>query len=268
MEVTGGRLSYDVQYEMPGLTMQIFSRQSDHGMTGGGEVHYISSCASGRITRMLLADICGSEDLFRRFSCEMRSGLMRNINSIWQDRVVSDMSNQFRQFAKQGGFATASVATFFAPSRSFVMCNIGNPPTLVFRARQRTWEVLHGESQASDQGGEIDGVFGEHEYRHTSTKLEVGDIFVIYGNGFAQSTFPGGDVVGHHRFVAALQESQHTDPEARLQHLIRLIQASNAAEEDSTILVCRVTNTSASMRDNLLAPLRLFRRPQDNTLLS
>ncbi len=268
MEVTGGRLSYDVQYEMPGLTMQIFSRQSDHGVSGGGEVHYISSCASGRITRMLLADICGSEDVFRRFSCEMRSGLMRNINSIWQTRVVSDMSNQFRQFALQGGFATASVATFFAPTRSFVMCNIGNPPPLIYRANQRIWEVLHGEKEVAQTESEIEGVFGEHEYRHINTKLEVGDLFVIYGNGFAQSSFPGGDVVGHNRLLAALQDAPHTDPEARVSHLANLIQRSNPPGEDSTILLCRVTNCSVSLRDNLLAPLRLLRRPQDNTKLT
>lgn len=268
MEVTGGRLSHDVQYEMPGLSMQIFSRQSEHGMNGGGEVHYMSSCASGRITRMLLADICGSEDVFRRLSCEMRVGLMRNINSIWQNRVVLDMGNQFRQFALQGGFATASVATFFAPTRSFVMCNIGNPPPLVFRSGPRTWEVLHGELEVAETEVEIDGVFGEHEYRHINTKLEVGDLFVIYGNGFAQSSFPGGDVVGHNRLLAALQDAPHTDPESRLTHLIELIQNSNPPGEDSTILVCRVTNSTVSIRDNLLAPLRLFRRPLDNTKLN
>lgn len=268
MEVTGGRLTYDVQYEMPGLTMQIFSRQSDHGVNGGGEVHYISSCASGRITRMLLADICGTEDVFQRFSCEMRSGLMRNINSIWQNRVVSDMSNQFREFALQGGFATASVATFFAPTRSFVMCNIGNPPPLVYRAAARTWEVLHGEIEVTETAGEIEGVFGEHEYRHINSKLEVGDLFVIYGNGFAQSSFPGGDVVGHNRLLAALQDAPHTDPEARVSHLANLIQHSNPAGEDSTVLLCRVTNRSVSLRDNMLAPLRLFRRPKDKTTLS
>jgi serine phosphatase RsbU (regulator of sigma subunit) len=120
----------------------------------------------------------------------------------------------------------------------------------------------------ADGDGEIDGVFAENEYRHINTKLEVGDVFVIYGNGFAQSTFPGGDVVGHHRLVSALQEAPHTDPEARLKHLIGLIQKSNVAHEDSTILVCRVTNSAVSMRDNLLAPLRLLRRPQDNTTLS
>ena len=265
MEVTGGRLSCNVQYEMPGLAMQIVSRQSEHGVQGGGEVHYVSSCASGRITRMMLADICGTADVFQRLSCEIRTGLMKNINSIWQNRVVDEMSEQFRSFASQGGFATSSVATFFAPTRSFVMCNIGNPPPIVYRSQRRVWETLHGEVQQVDSQVEIDGVFGVEEYRHINTKLEVGDLFAIYGNGFAQSSFPGGDIVGHDRLVTALQDAPHTDPEARLRHLIDLIQNQNTEGEDSTILVCKVTGSSVSLKDNLLAPLRLFSRPVDNT---
>ena len=111
-------------------------------------------------------------------------------------------------------------------------------------------------------------MFGENEYRHINTKLDVGDLFVIYGNGFAQSSFPGGDVVGHNRLLTALQDAPNTEPEARFSHLVNLIQSSNSADEDSTIMLCRVTDSPVSLRDNLLAPLRLFRRPQDNTKLT
>ena len=238
-------------------------------MQGGGEVHYVSSCASGRITRVLIADICGSEETFRRLSCEMRNGMIRNINSIWQDRVVSDVGKKFREFASQGGCGTASVATYFAPTRSFVMCNIGNPPPLVFRARERKWEVIHGETQGTAVDHEnVDGVYSEDEYRHINTKLEIDDTIVLYGNGFARSAFPAGGVVGHNRLIEALQDAPHTQPESRLAHLIGLIQGNGVPEEDSTIMVCRVTNVGVRLRDNLLAPLRLFQRPTDLTALS
>jgi serine phosphatase RsbU (regulator of sigma subunit) len=179
------------------------------------------------------------------------------------------MSTQFREFARQGGFATVSVATFFAPKRSFVMCNIGNPPPLVFRARDRSWQVLHGETEAVDQGVETpEGVVGPEEYRHIKTKLDVDDIVVIYGNGFAQSKFPGGNMVAHQRLLDALQDSPHSEPKSRLDHLVRLILDNNDPEEDNTIIISQVTNTGVRLRDNLLAPLRLFRRPRDATRLT
>ncbi len=270
MEISGGRLTYHAAYEMPGLAMQVSSRQSSHSLQGGGEVHYISSCASGRITRLMLADISGSEDTFVRLSCEMRNGLLRNINSIWQNRVVTNMSTQFHEFARQGGFGTALVATFFAPTRSFVMCNIGNPPPLVFRAADQTWQVLHGETETVPQCREAtpEGVFGPHEYRHEKTKLGMGDVVVLYGNGFAQSAFPGGNVVGHQKLLEALQDSPHSDPRSRLDHLVRLVLENNEPDEDSTIVVCQVTKTSVRIRDNFLAPFRIFRRPRDETKLT
>lgn len=269
MEVSGGRLTYQADYEMPGLAMRVTSRRSDHCVAGGGEVHYISSCASGRITRVMLADISGSEDTFKRLSCEMRNGLLRNINAIWQNRVVADMGRQFLEFAGQGGFATASVATYFAPTRSFAMCNIGNPPVLIYRAGERSWEAIHGKTQAVEDGLETpEGVFGPQEYRHVKTKLEFGDIAVLYGNGFAQSSFPGGNIVGHSRLIDALRDAPHSDPKSRLEHLVSLILDHNPPQDDCTVIVCEATKTGVRLRDNLLAPLRMFRRPKDGTQIS
>lgn len=266
LEVSGGRLTYDAAYSMPGLAMQIYSRQANHCLEGGGEVHYVSSCASGRITRMMIADICGSEDTFRQLSCTLREGLIRHINSIWQSRVVDDLSIQFREFAKQGGCGTASVATYFAPTRSFVMCNIGNPPPIVFRARERKWEVIHGETvDTLETAEEVEGLYSQSEYRHINTKLEVDDVLVLYGNGFARSAFPSGGLVNHTRLIEALQDSPHTPPESRLAHLIGLILGDGTVEEDSTIIVCRVTNVGVRFRDNMLALWRMFQKPADST---
>ena len=49
---------------------------------------------------------------------------------------------------------------------------------------------------------------------------------------------------------------------------LHLIHGNGVPEEDSTIMVCRVTNVGVRLRDNLLAPLRLFKRPADLTALS
>jgi hypothetical protein len=222
---------------------------------------------------MLLADIVGSPELFKKLSCEMRNGLIRSINSIWQSRVVTEVGKQFREFAEQGGFGTASLATYFAPTRSFSMCNIGNPPPLVYRASTRTWEALHGEAdETAGNGSEpIDGVYAPEEYRHAQTKLAVGDIVLIYGNGFSQSSFPGGSIVGHSKLIDALRDSPHSCPISRVEHLIGLVQTSkngsNVPDIDSTIILCQVSESPVRLVDNILAPFRLFKRPVDTTHL-
>jgi hypothetical protein len=58
MKVWGGNRATWSQFSVPGLDLWVHSepfRSSD----GGGDVYYLSSCASGRITRILLADVSG-----------------------------------------------------------------------------------------------------------------------------------------------------------------------------------------------------------------
>ena len=94
------------------------------------------------------------------------------------------------------------------------------------------------------------------------------DLIVLYGNTFAQSAFPGGETVGHSRLVEALKDSPNAEPSSRLAHLIQIVQEKTLTDEDSTIIVCRVTKTPVRLRENLLAPLRLFLRPSDETVLT
>ncbi len=63
MEVWGGNRATWSQFSVSGLDLSVQSepfRSSD----GGGDVYYLSSCASGRITRMLLADVGGHARLY------------------------------------------------------------------------------------------------------------------------------------------------------------------------------------------------------------
>ena len=56
MEVWGGNHSADGAVTMSGLDAWIYS-EPYRGDAGGGDVYYVSSCATGRITRMLVADV-------------------------------------------------------------------------------------------------------------------------------------------------------------------------------------------------------------------
>ena len=55
MEVWGGNQPTDAGVSMAGLDAWVRC-QPWHGASGGGDVYYVSSCATGRITRLLVAD--------------------------------------------------------------------------------------------------------------------------------------------------------------------------------------------------------------------
>jgi len=48
MEIWGGNRATDKQLEMPGLCVWVYSRPHRASL-GGGDVYYLSSCASGRV---------------------------------------------------------------------------------------------------------------------------------------------------------------------------------------------------------------------------
>ena len=58
MEVWGGNRSTWTSFVVPGLDIWVYSQPFD-GSDNGGDVYYVSSCASGRITRMLVGDVSG-----------------------------------------------------------------------------------------------------------------------------------------------------------------------------------------------------------------
>ena len=58
MEVWGGNAATSRNSRMPGLDIWVYSQPHEQSNVGG-DIHYVSSCATGRITRLLLADVSG-----------------------------------------------------------------------------------------------------------------------------------------------------------------------------------------------------------------
>ena len=57
MEITGSNRALRHTVRAPGLDIWIDSRPLSPG--GGGDVHYVSTCGAGYVTRLALADVAG-----------------------------------------------------------------------------------------------------------------------------------------------------------------------------------------------------------------
>src|SRR5947207_10019185 len=115
MEVWGGNQAADSGVIMAGLDAWVYSKpfgQAD----AGGDVYYVSSCATGRITRLLVADVSGHGASVSEIAGNLRHMMRRFVNYLDQSRFVGEMNRQFTEHSKLGNFATAVVTTFFAPT--------------------------------------------------------------------------------------------------------------------------------------------------------
>src|ERR1700709_605537 len=111
MEVWGGNQLVDSGVVMAGLDAWVFSRPHGHS-ANGGDVYYVSSCATGRITRLLVADVSGHGSAVGGIAGSLRGLMRKYVNYIDQTRFVREMNTQFSAMADFGGFATALVTTF------------------------------------------------------------------------------------------------------------------------------------------------------------
>ncbi len=265
LELSGGRLNCERSYELPGFSLLVSSRTHGALEHGGGEVHYLSSCASGRITRLILSDICGQRQTFREISTVMRDGLLQHINSLWQGNLVKQLHQQLESFAETGGFASASLCTFFAPTRSFTMCSLGNPPPIWFDSQQRTWKRLSPlprRSVSVPKNGAAAGVYQLDEYQHFQQKTRPGDLLLVYGNGFSESRFADGTLAGGSELLYRLQAMKDVEGIASIEPLISEIQRGGLSG-DSTVIIAEANRRVATIRNTLLAPIRMLRSPRD-----
>lgn len=270
MEVWGGNGKVQRCFTMPGLRTWIVSQPHLHA-DSGGDVFYLSSCASGRITRLLLADVSGHGSEVSEVAVGLRDLMRRNVNMIRQNRFVEAMNRQFIDFSRSDQFATALVCSFFEPKRTLAICNAGHPCPLVYRQSEKKWEII--ERRASTKASVSDiplGILEESAYSHHKMKLDVGDMVLCYSDALTESLEANGQQLGETGLARLVDRIGGQDPERLISRLfdeIRRQHLGNLEQDDVTAVLFQVENTRPRMQDNLASPFRLFQKARINNQL-
>ena len=106
MEIRGGSRAVDEAFETPGFGAWLYSRPFE-GAERGGDLHYVSLCGFGVITRLVVADVSGHGAEAAGFSHALRELMRKNINTKSQTRLVGELNRQFGEKARLLRFATA-----------------------------------------------------------------------------------------------------------------------------------------------------------------
>ena len=81
MEVWGGSQLTSNGVELSGLDVWVYSKPYGEAQRGG-DVYYVSSCATGRISRVLLADVSGHGTSVAATAADLRSLMRRFVNRL------------------------------------------------------------------------------------------------------------------------------------------------------------------------------------------
>lgn len=243
MEIFGGSSAREEHLSTPGLDAWISSTPFE-GAADGGDVHYLSLCGGGVITRLILADVSGHGREVADVAIALRALMRKNINSKSQARLVRALNRQFAELAQLRRFATAVVATYLATKKTLTVCNAGHPRPLLYRADSETWRVLTPEVVSPGAGNLPWGIDDETPYDAFAVDLRAGDVVVVYTDALTEARAGDGPLLGEDGLLALARELPADDPGrigAGLLSAVARHRGGGPADDDATVVVLRHT---------------------------
>lgn len=242
MEVWGGNQAVDNGVVMAGLDAWLYSRPY-RDQAAGGDIHYVSSCAAGMVTRVLVADVSGHGEAVAEAAKKLRSLMRRYVNYVDQTRFVQGLNVEFADLSEAGGFATAVVATYLAPTDDFTVSNAGHPRPLWYRAKTRQWSLMADtEAGAGDTPANIPLGISTSTYDQIGVKLVQGDLVVLYTDSLIEAKGADGKLLGQEGLLRIVRALDPADPSDFLRALLDAVSAGTAGEvstDDITVLILR-----------------------------
>jgi serine phosphatase RsbU (regulator of sigma subunit) len=265
MEVWGGSEPVDAAVTLSGLDAWVYSRPYGEQAEAGGDVYYVSACATGRINRLLVADVSGHGHAVRDIAVGLRDLMRQFVNYLDQAKFVAQMNHQFMTASADNIFATAIVTTFFAPTRTLSICNAGHPPPLIYRAAAREWSFLQVTHDGCNVANIPLGIMDMEECAQFAVDLEVGDLVLVYTDALSEAIDPVGQMLGLGGLLNLLNAmGPPPNPQALVPALLETINQRTSGglrADDVTTLLIRANGTGAnpSFAVRLLAPFRLVK---------
>ncbi|HOA72989.1 MAG TPA: PP2C family protein-serine/threonine phosphatase [Phycisphaerae bacterium] len=241
MEIWGGNEARDTALSVPGIDAWVHS-QPQPGHRSGGDIHYVSMCGTGRITRFVVADVSGHGEQASELARFLRSLMRRYINTLDQAKFVQRLNQEFSRAADDGMFATAVLATYFAPLDHLVVVNAGHPAPLWYRVETNKWQVLCPQlPECTHRLANLPlGVIAPTSYEQFAVRLAKGDVVLIYTDSFIEARSPDGQLLGEEGLLKIVSGLDPANPLAFREALLNALDEYRGhapPEDDMTLLL-------------------------------
>ena len=198
------------------------------GGARGGDLHYVSTCGTGRVTRFVVADIAGHGPDLNEFARWLRKSVRKHINLLDQTRFAHALNKEFADKVGNEKYATVLLATYFAPTHHLIVCNAGHPRPLWYSHLAGRWQFL--DQAAANAGPSIRterthyrlarvanlplGIIEPTEYRQFAAKLALGDVVIIYTDAMTEARNPAREMLDERGLLELAQRTAAQIPNA------------------------------------------------------
>lgn len=234
---------------LPGVSGWVVSRPF-HGAQEGGDVHFVSSCGTGRITRLMLADVSGHGDAVAEVGRGLRRVMQRYLNHERPQALAKRLNRDMKELAGESGlFATALVITFFSPKGRLSICNAGHPSPLIYRAAEDEWVFIQQPDLQKQIANLPLGVVEDSGYVGRELSLEPGDLIVGYTDCLTEARDADGRMLGEAGLLEVLRALPDgvatSSPSGLIEAIFEAIdQRGFILDDDLTAVVLQCTGRS------------------------
>lgn len=195
-EQWGGNRKAEFPVELPGLAGWISSAPLDPE-AGGGDVHYLSVCSKGMVSRIALADVSGHGPSANSMAENLREKLRAHTDNWDQSLLMRELSDAFHEGQTRGRFATAAVLGFYVETSELLFTNAGHPPALWYRADECAWDFLQESTRFAQDVQDLPlGLIQGTTYSQTAVCLGPNDLLVLYTDGITETRNGAGHELG------------------------------------------------------------------------
>lgn len=264
-EVWGGNSAFYGPVELPGLRGMLYSQASDG--TRGGDVHYLSVCGSGLISRACLVDVTGHGESVTAISDVTHHLLRRAVNRTDESKVLRKLN--LRLCAREDdSMATAIALTYVPPLRRLSLSYAGHEPAWCFDTTKRHWRQLRTASRPGLRDLPL-AVESKTRYTRCVRRAAAGDRLLMITDGVLEAPSATGDLFGRERLQALLDDFGDGDPQALIPAIIEALRehTDGAPLDHDDVSVLSIEVVDNLRHSTLWTALRnrLFprRRPRD-----
>ena len=249
-EVWGGNRFVETEVKLPGMTGWVYSQPC--GGHRGGDVHYLSSCVAGLMTRACLADVVGHGEQVAQMSGWIHRLLHKYMSNPDPELVLEALNRQ----AADAGFkamTTAVLISYYAPSGLLRFGYAGHPRALLCRRGSDRWEALASTTDDEDQDDEMPagrpanmplGVEVDTAFDLGMATLDLGDRVVVFSDGVLETPQADGSLFSDDRLLVALRRHRRRTASesgrALVEALRQFADSEKLTHDDVTLIILDV----------------------------
>jgi len=241
-EVWGGNRAINAPIRLPGIRGWVYSLPSVGGH--GGDIHYVSLCSSGLMSRFCLADVAGHGETVARVSGDIHVLLRRYMNTADERCVLSELNRRL-EGSELEHMTTAAAVSYLPPLRLLSVSYAGHPPGWYYRSSQRRWQRLlagDGPARKREPVNLPLAVDPHTSFSRRRLRIQPGDRLLLVTDGVLEAPRrETGELFGEEGVAAVLADQRHNSVEelaaALVQALIEHTGDAELSHDDVTLLL-------------------------------